>query len=183
MKAVFGAAGLGAAIMMMAAAPAASAQGTPTRSVGGSAKDAVTQPLQDLNLAGRKVPTELLLLQQDPYATEGLDTCPAIDEQIASLEDILGPDVDAPQKSAGMLQAALKTGGNFLGGFIPFRGVVRQLSGASARKKRMEDAIYVGVARRSFLKGFAASRGCPTAEERAIAEARAALGKDQVLQD
>ncbi|MEZ5742744.1 MAG: hypothetical protein R3D89_03155 [Sphingomonadaceae bacterium] len=172
-----------AGIALLATSPALAGQGKPKDTLGGAAKSAVTQPLQDLNLAGKKVPTELLLLREKPYATDGLDSCEAIDTQIASLEDILGPDVDAPQEGGGMLRSALSTGGKFLGGFIPFRGVVRQLSGASERKKRMEDAVYVGVARRSFLKGFAASKGCPTAEERAIAAARAALGEDRVLQD
>lgn len=134
--------------------------------------------MQDLNLAGDYVPTELLLLKKDPYSTDGLDGCAEIDREIATLENILGPDVDVPREKPGMFRAALKTGGSFLSSFIPFRGVVRELSGANARQKRMEDAIYVGVARRSFLKGYAASLHCPTAEERAIRAARQGLGME-----
>ena len=147
------------------------------------ARDAVTSPLQDFNIANRAIPTELLMLQHAPYDTEGLETCEALADQIAVLEDILGPDVDTPDKKEGVFRTALSQGGKFLSGFIPFRGVVRQLSGAAAREKRLEDAIYAGVARRSFLKGFAASQGCATAEERAIASARAALGRAENDED
>lgn len=159
-------------------APAHADQGKPRKSIGGEAQSAVTSPLQDLNLAGDEIPTQLLLLQHDPYSTDGLTECAEIGRRIATLERLLGPDVDQPRQSPGMFRAALKTGGSFLSSFIPFRGVIRQVSGASARQKRMEDAIYVGVARRSFLKGHAAARHCPTAEELAIKAAREGLGRD-----
>jgi hypothetical protein len=167
-----------AALSLAVPASAGATNGQRQKSIGGEAQSAATQPLQDLNLAGDDVPTELLLLQEDPYSTDGLKGCAEIDRQIASLETILGPDVDVPRQKPGMFRAALKTGGSFLGSFIPFRGVIRELSGANARKKRMEDAVYVGVARRSFLKGYAASLGCPTAEERAIKAARQGLGME-----
>lgn len=165
-----------AALCLIAPGQAYADQGKRQKSIGGTAQSAVTQPLQDFNLAGEEIPTELLLLQQKPYSTDGLTDCAAINRQIATLERILGPDVDQPQESAGMFRAALKTGGSFLSSFVPFRGVIRQVSGASARKQRMEDAIYVGIARRSFLKGHAAARQCPTAEEAAIKAAREGLG-------
>jgi len=164
--------------VLVLAGPASAGNGEKRKSVTGSARDAATSPLQDLNLAGDRVPTELLLLKQAPYSAEGLDSCEPIDRQIAALEDILGPDVDSPKKGPGVLRSALKAGGGFLSGFIPFRGVVRELSGANERKQRMEDAVYAGVARRSFLKGVAAAKGCPTAEQRAVAAARKGLGME-----
>lgn len=157
---------------------ASAGNGARQKSVTGSARDAVTSPLQDLNLAGDRIPTELLLLKKAPYATDGLDSCEPIDRQIATLEHILGPDVDSPRQGGGVLRSALKAGGGFLSGFIPFRGLLREVSGANERKQRMEDAVYAGVARRSFLKGVAAAKGCPTAEERAIATARQGLGME-----
>lgn len=174
-------AGLTAATVIAALALAGSASagnGAKQKSVTGSAKDAVTSPLQDLNLAGDHIPTELLLLRKAPYSTEGLDSCEPIDRQIATLEHILGPDVDLPKQGGGVLRSALKAGGGFLSGFIPFRGVLREVTGANERKQRMEDAVYAGVARRSFLKGVAAAKGCPTAEQRAIATARQGLGME-----
>lgn len=165
-------------LALSTAHPAFASNGQRQKSIGGEAKSAATQPLEDLNLAGDDIPTELLLLQEDPYSTDGLETCPEMARQIDTLEQILGTDVDVPREKSGMFRAALKTGGSFLGSFIPFRGVIREVSGANARKKRMEDAIYVGVARRSFLKGYAAAKGCPTAEERAIHAAREGLGME-----
>jgi hypothetical protein len=58
-------------------------------------------------------------------------------------------------------------GGSLLGGLIPFRGVIRQLTGANAEREKMERAIYAGLARRSFLKGYAQGIGCAPAEETA----------------
>ncbi len=164
--------------LSMYLAPAPALAGQNQTSVGSEAKNAATRPLQDLNLAGEDAPAELLLLQDNPYSTDGLTDCGALDRQIAGLDDILGPDVDVPREQAGMFRTALKTGGSILTSFVPFRGMVRQISGANAKQKRLEDAIVVGIARRSFLKGFAASLECPTAEERAIQAAREGLSME-----
>lgn len=75
-----------------------------------------------------------------------------------------------------MVNRGLKAGGNILGDLIPFRGIVRQVSGAEAEQARWEAAIYAGVARRSYLKGVLEGRDCPDARELAIDNARALLG-------
>lgn len=138
--------------------------------------DAITQPLSDLNLRGREAPDALKLIQRDPYSRDGLENCDAINAQLAMLDEILGPDVDEARRDGGFMKSALKSGGNFLGSFIPFRGVVRQISGAKAKQRRMEEAVYTGVARRSFLKGYAAAKACKSTEELAVEKARRDLG-------
>ena len=153
------------------AAPAMAQKGARQPGLIGEAADAITTPLEDLNLAGRDVPAELMMLQLDPYSTEGLN-CASARTEIARLNEILGPDADEPGNKGGLMRTALKAGGSFLGSFIPFRGVIREVSGANAKKRRMEDAVYVGVARRSFLKGYAGASDCLSAEELAVEKAR-----------
>ena len=50
---------------------------------------------------------------------------------------------------------------------IPFRSVIREISGAAAHDRRYNAAVYAGVVRRSFLKGIGQQRGCkyPSAPE------------------
>ena len=43
---------------------------------------------------------------------------------------------------------------------IPFRGVVREVSGAAAADRRLTAATQAGFARRGFLRGVHQTRGC-----------------------
>lgn len=158
-------------------APAAAQGGAPVDSVGEDALDAVTQPLSDLGLRSRDIPLILLAAQDAPYTVSGLDNCAAIHNEITLLEDTLGPDADVKDpEGGGLINQGLNFGGNMLSGFIPFRGLIRQVSGAKADEKRWEVAVYAGVARRSFLKGYAAGQACQTPQESGIASARNLLG-------
>lgn len=163
-------------VIALVSAPAFAEQGKRNKGVIGNAGDAVTQPLNDLNFRSDDIPVELLMIQDEPYALGGLYDCSALQREITKLEDVLGPDADEPQQQSGVVSKALKTGGSFLGGFIPFRGAVRELSGANAARRRMDRAVYAGVARRGFLKGFAEARQCKTAEALAIEAAEIKLG-------
>lgn len=162
-------------MLAFASTPAAAAQGQRKQGAVGTAADAVTQPLNDLGLRSKDIPYELLAIQQEPYALVGLEQCGAVRAEIAKLEEVLGPDADAPAQNNGAVNKVLKTGGSMLGGFIPFRGVVREVSGANKNRRKMERAVYAGVARRGFLKGYAAGMQCDSAEDLAIEAARAQL--------
>ena len=153
----FLAGGFGLSIVM---SPAYAQNGERQRTVVGAAGDAVTKPLEDLNLKSRKIPTALQLAQAAPYRTDGLQECSSLQIAIQDLDRVLGPDADDVADQAGVARSALDAGGNFLSGFIPFRGVVRTLSGANKKRADMLAAIYAGVARRSYLKGFRAAKGC-----------------------
>lgn len=163
-------------ILLAFASPAAAQSGMQQDSVGEDAVDAVTQPLSDLNLRGKDIPQILLTAQEQPYDLVGMEECSALRTEVARLNDVLGPDADEPEDEAGILNRGLRVGGDVLGGMIPFRGLVRQISGAKAEEKRWEAAVYAGVARRSFLKGYMAGKGCETAEEASIRSARDVLG-------
>lgn len=149
----------------MAATPAQAQNGERQHSVVGTAADAATQPLEDFNLKSRKIPAELLLARDAPYEMTGVEGCASLQYAIIALDDVLGPDADQEKHEAGLMRGALKAGGGLLSGFIPFRGLVRTLSGANKKRTEMAAAIYAGVARRSYLKGFSAAKGCPTSDE------------------
>jgi len=44
---------------------------------------------------------------------------------------------------------------------IPFRGLVRKLSGAERHSKKVTAALVAGSVRRAYLKGMRVAQGCP----------------------
>lgn len=172
-----------AALLALAATPAWAQPGEKGDSVGQDAVDAVSQPLSDLNLRSRDIPPVLLQAQAAPYALGAVSDCAAVRREIAALEEVLGPDADAAPEEDGVLNKGLKVGGSLLGGLIPFRGVVRQISGAAAEENRWEAAIYGGVARRSFLKGYGKGLGCLTGDEEALRSAAEVLGMSEMVEE
>lgn len=163
-------------ILLPFASPAAAQSGMQQDSMGKDAVDAVTQPLSDLNIRNRDIPQVMLDAQSAPYDLTGMEECSALRVEVAELNSVLGPDADEPEERAGLVNRGLRAGGNILGGMIPFRGLVRQISGAKAVQKRWEAAVYAGVARRSFLKDYMAGKSCETADEASIRSARDVLG-------
>ena len=47
-----------------------------------------------------------------------------------------------------------------VGSFIPFRGLIREISGANEQERKIQAAVQAGVARRAYLKGVGEARGC-----------------------
>lgn len=157
--------------------------GEQNNSVGEDAVDAVTQPFSDFNLRNRDIPLILLRVQSAPYEMEGDVNCDTLSREIADLDSVLGPDADSPPDKDGIINKGLNLGGHVIGGFIPFRGLVRQLSGANAERRRWEAALYGGIARRSYLKGYAKASRCLSPEEASIQSAEQILGLDQMDQN
>jgi hypothetical protein len=129
--------------------------------------DAAAAPLQDLNLSRVEIPAVLQEARKAPYALPAADTtCAALAQQLAALDEVLGPDLDAPAAAKADLMSqggdamvgALR---NTAEGVIPMRGWVRKLTGAERHSKAVEAALRAGAARRSFLRGYAAARACP----------------------
>lgn len=149
---------------LIAAVPAISAAQTGVPEVEGNdrVERAAMTPLRDLNLDRDEIPPKLLAVQVDPYSLNGIRTCQQIGAEVEQLDAILGPDVDSlPTGSKDVGSGAIETAGSVLGGFLlPFRGVLRQLSGANAARDRYLTAIYAGTTRRSFMKGMGQARRC-----------------------
>jgi hypothetical protein len=110
---------------------------------------AVQQPFKDLNLVREQTPSVLETAAKAPYVeTQPLD-CDAVRAELAALDKELGPDFDAAEnKNDDILAGALRSA---MG--LPFRGVVRKITGAQKRDQKREHAILAGIARRGFLKG------------------------------
>ena len=122
-------------------------------------KDVAETPLEDLGITKEEVAEILLIAAENPYNSEGLTTCNAIVSQIAKLDTVLGDDYDiAQEKEKGM--DVKKTAKGVVGSIIPFRGIVREISGAAGDKRKAEAAVRAGMVRRGYLKGLGQSKGC-----------------------
>jgi hypothetical protein len=123
------------------------------------AKEVVETPATDLNIKKDQIPLLLVAAQQRPYTLSGLGTCQRLAAAIGELDAVLGDDVDLPQTGTRRVSAG-RVAQSVVGSFIPFRGVIREVSGANAHDREMQAAIIAGVARRSFLKGIGQGKGC-----------------------
>ncbi len=151
-----------ASALAVAAPVAAQSQGNAARPVtqrDPSAVDVLATPVTDMGLRKGEIPPLLLAAQDDPYAMPAAGRCPAISAEVQRLDAVLGDDIDVAQASRGRTSPG-RVAQSVVGSFIPFRGVIRELSGASEQERRMQVAIYAGTARRAFLKGVGLQRGC-----------------------
>ena len=131
-----------------------------------SLKGAAQAPLRDLNVLRTQVPQVLVEALADPYARPTTKKCPELVAMIVPLNDALGPDIDVPatEEDQSMVQRgrpiALGAMASVASNVIPFRGVVRQVTGAAKHDEYVQAAILAGVARRAYLKGLGEARGC-----------------------
>lgn len=123
------------------------------------AKDVALTPLSDLNLKKDDIPQLLLDAQDDPYDLAGLRTCPLIANEVTKFDRVLGEDLDISDATVRRMSTG-RAAQEALGSFIPFRGVIREISGANSQQRKIQAAIVAGTARRSFLKGVGLQRGC-----------------------
>ncbi|MFC3174187.1 hypothetical protein ACFOD9_07985 [Novosphingobium bradum] len=152
-------------------APAAEPQ-KPVTNRDPSAADVVATPMTDLNLRKGEIPAALLAAEADPYGLPGGARCPALIAEVQQLDTVLGDDIDLAQGARARLSAG-KVAQSVVGSFIPFRGVIREVSGASEQERRLQSAINAGVARRGFLKGVGLQRDCARPARPATAPAPA----------
>jgi hypothetical protein len=121
-----------------------------------------SQPARDVGVMKREIPQILVKAKGDPYSLQGLKTCKQLTAEIADLNAVLGADyvagAEAKENRAGKLAEA--GGKTVINSIIPFRGLVREVSGAAPADRRMKAAQEAGYARRGFLRGVHANRGC-----------------------
>lgn len=165
-----------AAASLFCAVPAAAQNGEKTKSGLGEAVEATMRPLEDLNIRSKKIAPILLAIDGNPYNVENLNACDDLRQSIQSLDEVLGPDADAELKKRSNVNKAIAGGGQLVSSSIPFRGVIRQITGANKKKRERETALFEGITRRSFLKGYAAAKQCETYEEINIQSAESLLG-------
>lgn len=148
------------ALAAIAAVPAhAEAQDKPAASRQMDAKDVAMTPLTDLNLSKDEIPPVLITAALDPYAADELKTCKQIGAAIAELDAVLGPDMDVYEDDRDRIEWG-KIASNAVGSFIPFRGILREITGAADHRRDFQSAIYAGAVRRGFLKGLGQQKKC-----------------------
>jgi hypothetical protein len=143
-----------AACLVMSAPLAAQVQ-QPGPDVG----DVAMTPLNDLGIANKDIPDILLRAVIDPYARKGMVTCNSMVAEIGRLDEVLGEDYDAYAQGKGGFDVGRLAQG-VVGSIIPFRGVVREVTGAASKDREMAAAITAGMVRRGYLKGWGQQRGC-----------------------
>jgi hypothetical protein len=140
----------------------ATATGAASNTVREGFGHAVLTPARDLNLMRDPIPPALLSISQ-VYQIERPVTCEALNQELATLDDALGPDTsigedeetDDPKatgSSAG--EFALDALSDTTGSLIPFRGLIRRATGAHEWDKRAREAYLTGLLRRAHLKGI-----------------------------
>jgi hypothetical protein len=122
--------------------------------------DAAMTPLEDLNLSKDPIPPVLLRAKTAPYREPGTLHCADVLAEIGDLDAVLGEDFDtASDAKAGF--GAGKIAQRVIGMLIPYRGVIRTLSGADRHEAEFRQAIAAGLVRRAYLKGLGQGLDCP----------------------
>lgn len=154
---------LGAGLALAIATAGQAQTASPEKDDKDTAMDVATTPANDLNLKKTKIPKELQEIEQAPYSLDGIRSCGDIRNAVKRLDKVLGDDLDVVEedsKADKRRKTAGSIGKSLVGGLIPFRGLVREITGAAAEQRRYDQAVYAGVVRRSFLKGIGKQRGC-----------------------
>ena len=144
---------------------------------------AASGPLEDLNLRREEIPPMLKVVVKDPYAMPLRLQCATIKTELAELDAVLGPDIqptadvqeenedsiipthlkmpDIPT-NATLVNKGANAAHDRLMSFIssqtnimPFRSIIRTISGANAHAKKRTQAFEAGKMRRAYLKGLA----------------------------
>jgi hypothetical protein len=129
---------------------------------GKKAGEIATQPVRDVGVQKIDIPLPIQQAAAAPYSLKGLKGCAQLNRALFELNDVLGPDYDGAvavhENKVGKLAEA--GGKTIVNTIIPFRGLVREISGAAPAERRLNAAIRAGFARRGFLRGVATARKC-----------------------
>jgi hypothetical protein len=124
------------------------------------AAEVAKTPLRDLNIDAKDIPEVLQRAALNPYDTAGLKTCNAIIATIAELDSTLGADFDIAEDDGNDRLSEGRIGQKLVGSVIPFRGILREVTGAASNDRALRAAYTAGMVRRGFLKGLGLGRGC-----------------------
>lgn len=121
---------------------------------------AIAQPLEDLNLVGED-PSELLQRAQAAPLRAPAD-CSAAKRELARLDAALAPhlplETETDERPAALAGDVIRSIAR-----LPFRGVVRRLTGAERRAVKQRIAVIAAVQRRGYLMGWLAPPQCARA--------------------
>ncbi len=164
----------GAAVAQSGGTPTATATDAPdkttTRSTtherlektGRTAETIASQPAVDVGVKKTVVPPVLESAIAAPYGTDGTANCTQIRAGLADLNAVLGPDFgsgsEVNQDRASRIAEA--GGQTIVNSILPFRGLVREVSGAAPAQRHLNAAQDAGYARRGYLRGVAQAKRC-----------------------
>jgi hypothetical protein len=123
------------------------------------ARDVALTPLSDLNLSRDPIPEVLLAARAAPYDQTGTGNCRDLARLVSELDAALGPDFDTETPEDRGVSAG-NIAQRIVGSFIPFRGLIREISGANEHERDFREAIAAGMMRRAYLKGRGQEMGC-----------------------
>jgi hypothetical protein len=128
------------------------------------AVDIGSQPARDVGMSKREIPPILEKALADPYSLKGLKTCVQLSGEVRKLSEVLGADYAVggayTENRAGKLAEA--GGKTIINSIIPFRSLVREMTGAAPADRHMNAVVDAGLARRGFLRGVHYKQGCKT---------------------
>lgn len=126
------------------------------------ALDIGSQPARDMGMTKRDIPPVLEAALADPYGLKGLKTCAQLASATRELNEALGPDYQSGgeyrENRVGKLAAA--GGKTVINSIIPFRSLVREITGAAPADRHMNAVVDAGLARRGFLRGVQYKQRC-----------------------
>jgi hypothetical protein len=126
--------------------------------------DIGSQPARDVGASKREIPPILEKALGDPYSLKGLKTCAQLSTEVRNLNEVLGADYGIggtyTENRAGKLAEA--GGKTIINSIIPFRSLVREVTGAAPADRHMNAVVDAGLARRGFLRGVHYKQGCKT---------------------
>ena len=131
-------------------------------------EDAMMAPVEDLNIVQEEIPEVLEKITKVYDVPSGM-SCTDIGKAVESLTVVLGPDDDVPPPPEkdrtekiedGATSLTYKTMEDATTSVIPFRGIVRMITGASAHQEKVRTAYEMGLLRRAYLKGLGEAKGC-----------------------
>lgn len=143
---------------LLATAPSGAKQ-RPVTDTTPDAVDIAKTPATDLNIDKKDIPPVLQAAIAEPYTLKGLKTCGQYSAAVEELDTVLGPDVDLPSGDRDGVNAG-RLAKWAVGTLIPFRGLIREISGANAHDRAVLAAARAGFSRRAFLKGVGHAKGC-----------------------
>jgi hypothetical protein len=122
----------------------------------------VTQPIRDVGIEKDEIPEALQEAVKDPYAPLPANSCYALNVVLGKLNAVLGEDftTSAQANEVRTGEIAEMVGRTLVNSLIPFRGLVREISGAAPAERRLQAAVTAGIARRGYLRGQASAQGC-----------------------
>lgn len=153
-------AGMAIAALVVSTPVLAAQQDRPITDRDPNAKDVAMTPITDLNV-GRdgEIPAILTAAAAQPYSLDGLGKCKQLSDAVAELDEVLGPDIDLPQAERERVSGG-RVAKWVVASVIPFRGLIREVSGANEQDRKVNAAIQAGLTRRGYLKGVGTARHC-----------------------